>query len=461
MAQDATAEPIAGPSNSHNDPSPTGQLCAMCAKNAAKYTCPRCSIKTCSLPCSQAHKAQGEGCSGIRNKAAYVPMNKYGYMTLMDDYVFLEDIGRKVNDWGREIVQGGYTNTGDGNRGGRGRELRGRGMRGGRGGHRNLIRNKRDTLKMQLDFRDIEIELLPVGMERRTLNQSTWDFKNQTALLTIEFILHPPPNMFEESILTCVRARLAERGKSKKEKPLPPWATELVVPNEDDPDAFVSPVCVMRTKVDPLAALQNGKRALRPGHITRQGYYKLDPNQPLEKVLKHKDFVEFPTIEIWEDGAFTGTIVDDRGAVMHDSEDERKPKRRKLGVREGKKAIKGLLGGYGSDDEEEEEAPGGNSLGLLAGYAGSDDEGKNESGTEESKEPPPISPVDEDEDEWGEEDAEGETDEEYVEENAEHIAAMLEQLRRAGALRDPSGDGRIAFQGDDDDKVDWGEEEEE
>lgn len=43
-------------------------------------------------------------------------------------------------------------------------------------------RTKRDVLKMELDFLDIEMDLLPVGMERRTLNQSSWDLKCVTGL---------------------------------------------------------------------------------------------------------------------------------------------------------------------------------------------------------------------------------------------------------------------------------------
>lgn len=109
-------------------------------------------------------------------------MNQYGYMTLMNDYVYLEEVGRKIGDWGREIATGGYqAHSANGRyerpaRGkGRGRGYdRGRG--GGRGGsHMNDARTKRDVLKMELDFLDIEVDLLPVGMERRTLNQSTWD----------------------------------------------------------------------------------------------------------------------------------------------------------------------------------------------------------------------------------------------------------------------------------------------
>ena len=48
------------------------------------------------------------------------------------------------------------------------------------GSHANSTRTKRDILKRELDSLDIEMDLLPAGMERRTLNQSTWDFKYVT-----------------------------------------------------------------------------------------------------------------------------------------------------------------------------------------------------------------------------------------------------------------------------------------
>lgn len=171
-------------SDTLNPSTTSSPLCAICASNPSRYTCPRCSLRTCSLPCSTAHKTLGEGCSGIRNKAAYVPMNQYGYMALMNDYAFLEEIERKVTEAGREIVQGGYQNPApngtaafamNSERGrGRGRGRGGRGM-GGRHQQRTGNTSKRDMLRSELDFRDIEMDMLPVGMEKRTLNQSTWD----------------------------------------------------------------------------------------------------------------------------------------------------------------------------------------------------------------------------------------------------------------------------------------------
>ncbi|KAJ3475977.1 hypothetical protein NLI96_g11472 [Meripilus lineatus] len=257
-----------------------------------------------------------------------------------------------------------------------------------------------------------------------------------------------------------------DRPKSKKDS-YPQWLTDMILPPPEDsnPESFVRPTCVMPTRVDPLASLQqsrgnsigNGSFSfLRPGHIVREGFYKLDPETTLSEALKHKEFVEFPTIEVWEDGAFTGTIVDDRGAVLLDSDEERKPKRRKMGAKEGKKAISGLLGGYGSGSEDEE-AEEQNVLNALAGYTGSEDEDDDMQGSSDTAKSLRPGEVWLKEEDLVDEDAEGETDdEEYEEENVEDLAGILEKLRQAGALRDPVDSSFLDGQGDDD-QVDWGD----
>lgn len=291
-------------------------------------------------------------------------------------------------------------------------------------------------------------------------------------------------NRLCDSLKANITAKLNERSNSKKkEKPLPEWLTDMLVPSPVDPEAFVNPVCAMPTKLDPLASLASSRAnpymGLRPGHITRSAFYKLAYGEALEAVLKHKEFVEFPTIEVWEEGAFTGTVVDDRGSVVHKFDDEYeedgpKPKRRKLSRLEGKKAIGGLLGGYGSESDEDGENAKDekNVLGLLSGYAASDDEENVEADVEERKRVAFESQFDY---ELGDEDAEGETDdgEDFEEEEGwgdeaapgrssaqspEALAALLEQLRRDGALRDPGGDLRFNhLAANDEEQVDWGD----
>ncbi|KAJ1477323.1 hypothetical protein T484DRAFT_1592098, partial [Baffinella frigidus] len=45
-------------------------VCGVCGDAAAKYKCPRCAKRTCSLKCVKAHK-QADDCSGQRNRAEY------------------------------------------------------------------------------------------------------------------------------------------------------------------------------------------------------------------------------------------------------------------------------------------------------------------------------------------------------------------------------------------------------
>ncbi|KAI1795138.1 hypothetical protein LXA43DRAFT_993619 [Ganoderma leucocontextum] len=307
-------------------------------------------------------------------------------------------------------------------------------------------------------------------MERRTLNQATWDFKNKTALLTVEFTFHPPRSVLapsgqppdppftliahrialETPLLSALQTHITERNKSKKEKGVPPWVLALALPDEDVPDSFTPPLCVMSTPLDPLAALHANPHIPQPGRILREGFYKLDPSKALGTVLKHKHFVEFPTIDVWEEDAFHGIIVDDRGTVVRDPVDDHHPKRRKLNPKQAAKAMGGLLAGYGSDEDGSDAngPPVQNGMNLLGDYTDSE---------EEEGAAATAATFDINADEWGDDDAEGETDEEY-EGSPEELAAMLQKLREAGALRDPGKDGALGgLDGLDEEQVDWGE----
>ena len=85
-------------------------------------------------------------------------MKEYGYGALMNDYVYLEDIGRKAKEWGKDITKGKYQVT----------------ERDRVGGPRRK-KSKKEALQIQLEIREIPLVLLPPGMERKKLNQSYWD----------------------------------------------------------------------------------------------------------------------------------------------------------------------------------------------------------------------------------------------------------------------------------------------
>lgn len=72
-------------------------LCEVCNSITAKYTCPRCEVKTCCLSCLQIHKKE-LNCSGIRDRTKYIPLKKMTKLDFMSDYNFLEECTRYVED---------------------------------------------------------------------------------------------------------------------------------------------------------------------------------------------------------------------------------------------------------------------------------------------------------------------------------------------------------------------------
>lgn len=271
----------------------------------------------------------------------------------------------------------------------------------------------------------------------RTLTDMSFPRK-QTAFLTIEFVFHKPKdplapsskppdppymlhthkNDIEKSLISLIRSRLQNaNAKSKKNEAYPAWIRQLVFPDDEDTEGFVNPQCVMAAHLDPIAS----KRLRLP---SRNVYYSLDCTQPLETLLRHTQFVEFPTIEVWDD--FEGTIVDIQGVVQQ--EEQRPAKRLKLNHNAGKKAIQGLLGGYGSSDEDEQQQEGKqNGLATLDEYSGSEDEEilqeDNGTGDAEDDDEADIDPV-----------------------------VLVELLRR---VRERDKEWGIE---DDDDAVDWGDD---
>lgn len=150
--------------------------CALCAL-PPKYTCPRCSLRTCSLPCSVAHKAKFE-CTGIRRAEGYVSLREYGQGEWAEDYRYLEEGRRRVEGWGQGVKEEELASgSGSGTRGS-GAQTRGRGGDRGRGGGRDRPkRSKTHALQMELRSRGVWTEFMPDGMGRRRLNQSSWNSK--------------------------------------------------------------------------------------------------------------------------------------------------------------------------------------------------------------------------------------------------------------------------------------------
>uniref|UniRef100_A0A8C7FXB3 Box C/D snoRNA protein 1 n=1 Tax=Oncorhynchus kisutch TaxID=8019 RepID=A0A8C7FXB3_ONCKI len=80
--------------------------CGVCGSEVANYRCPGCLKHSCSLPCVKKHKEES-GCSGVRDKTAFVALSKMDEMNLLSDYRFLEDTGRLADSANRDsLVRG-------------------------------------------------------------------------------------------------------------------------------------------------------------------------------------------------------------------------------------------------------------------------------------------------------------------------------------------------------------------
>ncbi|QRW16497.1 Zinc finger HIT domain-containing protein [Rhizoctonia solani] len=265
------SEPVPGPS--------TVSQCALCSQ-PSKYTCPRCSVKTCSLVCSKSHKSK-DNCSGERDKAKYVPMNEYGWGALADDYSYLEDLGRNVATWGRDLSKG-------------------KGKWKGRS-------PKLEALRVQLATRDIKIQFVAEGMEKRRLNQSSWD-----------------PRYYTQS----------------HETKLPGQETK-----------YQAPTLAIR--------LGSTSAAARPK--IRKVFYPLDPNRSLQECLKGQEMVEYPTIDVfasktvfWQEPPLKKRKTDTGiGGLVGYGDDSQSDSDVSHGAGSEEEGI-GILGGYESAEDVDE-----------------------------------------------------------------------------------------------------------
>mmetsp|Transcript_50051 Transcript_50051/g.121266 ORF Transcript_50051/g.121266 Transcript_50051/m.121266 type:complete len:759 (+) Transcript_50051:57-2333(+) len=73
-------------------------LCQECKSNLAKYQCPKCCHRTCSLECCRRHK-QRTKCSGKRQRAGtdqFLPLSRMDDDTIKNDYFFLEEVLEQI-----------------------------------------------------------------------------------------------------------------------------------------------------------------------------------------------------------------------------------------------------------------------------------------------------------------------------------------------------------------------------
>ncbi|WWD18001.1 hypothetical protein CI109_102448 [Kwoniella shandongensis] len=297
-------QPTAGPSRLQSTilPTPTTSAdCAICSQ-PAKYTCPRCSFRTCSLPCSKTHKSR-DSCSGVRDPAKYVPLKEYGQGAWSDDYRWLEEGRRKVGGWG-EGVKIEEVSTSTSNTRGRG-GMRGGGSAGGTRGGGLRRPNRTDGLRKELANRGCEVSFMPEGMGRKKLNQSSWNPKSQQLHITLHLSISQQlldPTSADTSTKTISHNRVLFAASEPTTMPIL--------------SSFLPPSLVDTTS-DLVFAMPFHSTPSRPAPDHAPGqklfYPPLDSAKSFAEVLRGTAWVEFPVIHVmkrsdWESSIEKGTV---------------------------------------------------------------------------------------------------------------------------------------------------------
>ena len=94
----------AEPSPKRKRREPPSKMCAICTSGEAKYTCPKCQVRTCSLACVRKHK-ETTGCDGQRDRVAYVRVSEMGTSNLISDMRFLEEVEMSSGGARRHLVE--------------------------------------------------------------------------------------------------------------------------------------------------------------------------------------------------------------------------------------------------------------------------------------------------------------------------------------------------------------------
>ena len=138
----------------------SSERCAVCTDTVARYCCPRCGLRTCSVACVHRHKA-ATGCNGRRDVTGYVGRAQYAEQHLLSDYRFLEGVDHVVDS-----VQRFRQNLG-----------------------RRPPRFLDEVQTLLLERDAVQLKLAPPGMSRRLVNRTRFNRKTKVVQWTLELVL--------------------------------------------------------------------------------------------------------------------------------------------------------------------------------------------------------------------------------------------------------------------------------
>ncbi|KRZ95350.1 Box C/D snoRNA protein 1 [Trichinella sp. T8] len=256
----------------NNKPTFDNKHCDVCKKNA-RYCCPACQARSCSLECVKKHK-QLINCDGLACRTRFVPMQNYSTVNFMQDYNMLMEAAGKYDHF-RETLASYFKKH-----------------------------NAHQDRNFQYNCRSNGILLvrLPHYCYKNMRNKSFYNKRADTSFWSVEFIFHFNNNNNPLSVI-CDKipnslSLLTLLKNLFKPKPNSEFAEQSTLLNNYANIINLNDLCCF-FKVEQNWWTKDDR------------YYAVDMNSSLNEILKDKIVVEFPTFHICQsENAYKFPIFD-------------------------------------------------------------------------------------------------------------------------------------------------------
>ncbi|KAJ1826420.1 Box C/D snoRNA accumulation, partial [Coemansia sp. RSA 2599] len=299
--------------------------CEVCGLQDSKYKCPGCMTRTCSLGCSNRHKAETK-CSGTRDKTKFVKRSEYDDNILMSDYGFLQDMNRAHANLLHEVNAHGIGIPDKTNN--RSAASTPAAQSSADGGPRfTMNRSQKNICSRAKTQRQVQIRYMSPGIQRSKVNKTVWASTWSRLVWTLEIAvpeLEPGPTKWIETGFhdVCKLADLWNRllafspksavstdtndADDKRKRARTEGTIKIQIPSDDGQEHQ------FRSSIKP-EMLQNikhrfgGKSAsdlvwlmrVQDMPANKPTFCKIDADQPLYTQLRYQTVLEFPTVYVY------------------------------------------------------------------------------------------------------------------------------------------------------------------
>lgn len=229
---------------------PVNKNCEICEHILFKYTCPGCSMKTCSLDCVMEHK-KTTGCSGQRNKTSFVARTEFDNIHLLNDYRLLEEVARIADNAKRDTKA-----------------------------KKPWVQKRITILQKHSQKAGVSWYAMEKGMKRAKENRTRYIFKEESIQWTIKLVFVDIEKEFFEQCFDRDILKTVLQKYINKEKILPEYKIPFSQYIQDE-----------ALKVSVFF-----RNEFEPGDNSR--YTLVDHEKPLKDCLHGKSVLEYPEFHI-------------------------------------------------------------------------------------------------------------------------------------------------------------------